>query len=480
MPNDKTAVISGGGPCGLAAALMLHQRGWGRIVVLERNPSAVSFDKNKGFNYLIDARGQKLLTQLGLADRLQSYGVENQRNIMRLVGPDGAQKTFKSPFFDPRRDAAFWIRRDRFQAMLFDRIMELDDDRIDLLFGWRFEGVELSSSGPPTIVGVSEGGEERRDFNADLLLGCDGLRSSVRTAMASDSGAPAKAFDQVRHPSPASQLYYKVLQMPARIPLKGDLPPADDHRMAYTFLARHREPDKAMAMVGYPVANPSEPRTMNIIRLEGHAIWRIKTTSELFEFLEDAFPQLPIRGVLTDEEAEDFVATPPPKFPAPQYTRTIHAVFSSQGGSLPALLLGDAAHAFPPDLGLGVNCALEDVHHLNRHLDMAGGDPEAASRAFDKEQAPERAALVRLVQTVAPYQYNQRPWSTRIWALQFFAVEALHRLVPVWIDRSQVLLAQRDELRFTEIRRRQILNRWKVGALLLAPVAALWGVMAAF
>ena len=41
--------------------------------------------------------------------------------------------------------------------------------------------------------------------------------------------------------------------------------------------------------------------------------------------------------------------------------------FSIQSKSL--LLLGDALHAFPPDLGQGVNSGLEDVVELNNCLD---------------------------------------------------------------------------------------------------------------
>ena len=33
------ALIVGGGPAGLAVALLLHKRGWKRIVVLEQQPS---------------------------------------------------------------------------------------------------------------------------------------------------------------------------------------------------------------------------------------------------------------------------------------------------------------------------------------------------------------------------------------------------------------------------------------------------------
>lgn len=43
------AVIVGGGPSGLATALMLAKRGWTDISILERTPSAEFFDPLKAF-----------------------------------------------------------------------------------------------------------------------------------------------------------------------------------------------------------------------------------------------------------------------------------------------------------------------------------------------------------------------------------------------------------------------------------------------
>lgn len=42
-------VIVGGGPSGLATALMLAKRGWNDISVIERTPSADYFDKELAF-----------------------------------------------------------------------------------------------------------------------------------------------------------------------------------------------------------------------------------------------------------------------------------------------------------------------------------------------------------------------------------------------------------------------------------------------
>ena len=468
---EKTALISGAGPCGLAAALMLHRRGWKRIILLERSPSALSFDKNKGFNYLVDARGQKLLKHLGIADRLARYGVANQRNLITIVKPDGSQRTMASPFWDPRRDEAYWIRRERFLALLSDRVEEINDSRIELHYGTVFDGVVQKGAGLQA-VGVSKEGQAKH-FPADLILGCDGLKSAVRAAMASEPGAEPGAYEQVKFPSPSSELFYKVLQGPAQIQLQGEgAAPCDDNQMGYMFVGRHTDVQKSLALVGYPTASTEEPRTLNIIRLPDHDIWKARSTDELYAFLEDTFPQLPVREVLPQDEAEDFVAEPPPKFPAPQYTKTVHRLFASGDTPVPAVLLGDAAHAFPPDLGLGVNTAMEDVWHLNRHLDACGEDAVAAVHDLDVEQLPERRSLAKLVQTVAPYQYNHLPRQLKIWALKFFAVKGLHKLLPFYIDPPAVLLAQQDELPFSDIRRRQVLNRWKIASLFALICAA--------
>lgn len=457
----RSLFISGGGPSGLAAALLFHQLGWERITLAEKEASASTFDKNKGFNYLIDARGQKLLNLLGLTEDLKHYGVENRRNLMTKVTATGEKKQFASPFWDPKRDSAYWSRRQSLQEMLFNAIQARNDGRITLLYGHSFADFDTSAeNGPPEILIESAAGERQR-LTADLVLACDGLRSAVREAMARHVRAPEGSFDMVRHPSPSSKLNYKVLNMPAHIPFAIGDGAADDNKMAFAFLSRWTEPRKAMALVAYPVADPNDPRTVNVIRLPDHELWDIDTPDALLDFLEDGFPQLPIRDLVSQQEAQDFAHSQPGRFPAPQYARKVHGVVSSNAADLHCLCIGDAAHAFPPDLGLGVNTALEDLFILSGMLTGKTAAPDTlgwACGAYDASQRPEREALARLVQTVAPYQYNQTPWKLKLWALRFFFVKALHKAFPKLVEPPAVLLAQNDHLTFSEIRARQLRN----------------------
>mmetsp|Transcript_15499 Transcript_15499/g.50611 ORF Transcript_15499/g.50611 Transcript_15499/m.50611 type:complete len:234 (+) Transcript_15499:159-860(+) len=144
----------------------------------------------------------------------------------------------------------------------------------------------------------------------------------------------------------------------------------------------------------------------NVIQPSTHRVWRMTTADELLAYLAECFPQIEdIESLVTRQEASgrgiaclgvsarsgrrddagctrpmpveqhsgtnrppsftplqanNFISTPPGRFPAPQYVRQLSGLV---GGTAFALF-GDAAHAFPPDLGQGVNSALEDVSAL--------------------------------------------------------------------------------------------------------------------
>jgi threonine dehydrogenase-like Zn-dependent dehydrogenase len=83
-------VVVGGGPAGLGAALMLAQRGWTGITVLERAPSVVlASDAERSYVYCIDMRGRALLNPLGLGDAISAAGVATRSVVVNRVMPSG-------------------------------------------------------------------------------------------------------------------------------------------------------------------------------------------------------------------------------------------------------------------------------------------------------------------------------------------------------------------------------------------------------
>jgi 2-polyprenyl-6-methoxyphenol hydroxylase-like FAD-dependent oxidoreductase len=115
-------------------------------------------------------------------------------------------------------------------------------------------------------------------------------------------------------------------------------------------------------------------------------------------------------------QANKFISSPAGRFPAPQFVRRLSCVVRGTGFAL----LGDAAHAFPPDLGQGVNSALEDVSVL---LDALRGQGTALNRSDLSQEVgavPPGGGIdgVALAQALKVYQRERAP-----------AAEALARIV---------------------------------------------------
>ena len=175
------------------------------------------------------------------------------------------------------------------------------------------------------------------------------------------------------------------------------------------------------------------PRTANIIKPADHAIWAMREADELLDYVRNSFPQLPEpEGFVSRAEAEAFVAARPGAFPAPRFVRQLAA----RRGRTGVVLLGDAAHSFPPDVGQGVNAALEDVGALAAALGGGAGatarDDDAALDAalarYQAERAPAAEALARIVRVAFPYQYDQSFWRSKLFLAGFAARLGLSKL----------------------------------------------------
>ncbi|MEJ1939151.1 FAD-dependent oxidoreductase, partial [Nostoc sp. NIES-2111] len=127
-------MIVGGGPAGLATALMLAKRGWTDITVLEQRSTADYYEPDKSFNYLIDGRGQKFTDYLGITSKLSKIGVSTQDFYLTRIAPDGSRKLLKLPIVDPKRKTSYWITRKAFVRMLYQEVEQNWQNSIKVLF----------------------------------------------------------------------------------------------------------------------------------------------------------------------------------------------------------------------------------------------------------------------------------------------------------------------------------------------------------
>jgi len=477
MSSKSIAVISGAGPSGLAAAIKLHQLGWSEINLIEQRESLETFDRGKAFNYQLDGRGQKMLADIGIDEAtVQTYGVANLKSVFTTYDPTGNPRTLTIPFVLEDKQTAYWITRNALLEMLYSRLEEVNTDgRIKLRFGHQFESIE--DVGAVRVARLKDHVGQETNIPAKLIIGCDGLNSNVRKSLATEPTLNADDYTMVAKASPSSRLLYKVICLPATIAINGDGVEVTNNLESYIFTSTYKEFDEKLALFSLPVARENEQRTANIILPQTHKLWCIDDPEELRAYLEEAFPQLDIDEVFPPHEIEDFLARRPGKFPEPQYSPKVYAKLGAEQNEVACVLIGDAAHSFPPDLGLGVNSALEDVFLFGKCMETQPENLACAAVSYETKRLPESRALVRLVRKVFPYQYNHVPWRFALSLSKIIAQMRLHRWSGKLIDEPTFRLCQDERISYTELERRMIRSDIYFYGI-LASIAGLIGFMA--
>ena len=452
--NDyhQQILIVGGGPAGFATALMLAKRGWENITVLEKRPSADYYEPDKAFNYLIDGRGQKFTDYLNLTEKLSQNGVASTDFELTKITPDGKRKTVKLPIVDPNRKPAYWITRKTFVNLLYQEIENNWQDSINVIFYAKCLEIHKKISDEDKsekleVTAEIENGENIR-FEHFILIGCDGINSIVRNTLKKWDKSLSSKFEIKYSPSPSAGLKYKILTLPPKFSLDENGEELSTSEMAYAVRSALKDRKKSISLGLLPVKNPDEVRTANIIAKPNHTIWELSNGEEMHDFLTKSFPQLPIHKIVSPQELERFAQSEGGEFPIPQHCNGFYSKLNDQAF---IVLLGDAIHSFPPDLGQGVNSALEDVYTLNEALDKSKNNLSEALPLYESSRVTDTKALIRLMQIGYPWQYNQAPIRKKLWSVKILLRLGLSKLLPYIFCPPAFFLVQNHQLSYREI-----------------------------
>ncbi|NJL62514.1 MAG: FAD-dependent monooxygenase [Methylacidiphilales bacterium] len=453
--GDNVLII-GGGPAGLATALMLAKRGWTNVTVLEQRIASDYYEPDKSFNYLIDGRGQDLTDLLGLTEELSQISVPSTEFYLTQVKHDGSSKTSKLAVVDPNRKAAYWIPRSAFVSLLDNEIQRNWQGKITVLFNAKcieIRQIANTSDEVENLEAIAQiNTKEIIKFSPQFLLGCDGIGSIVRSTLNEWDASNSDQFAMKLFPSPSTGLRYKVLTLPPQFPLDNNGKEHSISEMAYAIRSQIKDPKQKISLGLLPVKDLNQPRTANIITQPGHGIWELKSSGEAYNFLETSFPQLPIRQIISTEEIERFVTSTGGTFPAPQYCPQLYFLLKAAPEKLIGIaLLGDAVHCFPPDIGQGVNSALQDVYLLNEALSQTNDNIASALPLYQSLRSPDLEPLIRLAQTSFPWQYNQDQIGRFLWSINFFMRLALNRVLPFLYSAPSFFLLQNHQLSYRQI-----------------------------
>ena len=265
----------------------------------------------------------------------------------------------------------------------WDRLQQLLQNNVPAScyhLGHDFERVE--QDGSKVRVRFANGRVER----ADLLIGGDGIRSSVRAQVA-----------------PEVQPIYAGYYIWRGAPNEADLgPEARKHFLDYIFYLPERQ-----QVLGYPIAglnNALEPgrRRYNFIwyRVGDAALLREMCVDEQGRQHEHSVPPPLVRRELIAQMRADAAAIMPPalldaldKIAQPFFT-PVYDFFSPSLVYGRVALVGDAAGSSRPHMGFGVSKAGDDAFALAQALDQHD-DVDTALARYDALRQPIGERIVR-------------------------------------------------------------------------------------
>ena len=347
------AIVVGGGIAGPAMGMALRATGVD-AVVLERSRG----DRAAGSWFTIAPNGLAALDALGALDPVRGIGVPTRHNIM--VGATG-NELGRLPLGRPLDDGtpALSFRRPELSAALMG---EARDRGVDVRYAARAVSAETSAAGAAVVLA------DGTRVEGDIVIGADGIRSVVRTAI--DPGAVGGRY--------VGLVNYGGVTPAASIPGGTGLDPE-----AWTFVFGRRAffgalPTPAGDVVWFvneprPPMSPEERAAQAPGGLIAHL-------AELARPDAGPFADLIAAGRLELEGD--------PTYDLPR-VRTWHR------GNL--ALIGDALHAPSPSSGQGASMALEDAVVMAaslRDARDAGLGPGSAFAAFD---AARRRRVERIV-----------------------------------------------------------------------------------
>ena len=346
--NRGNIIIAGAGLGGLTLALCLARAGFA-VTVLEQAEALGEV----GAGVQISANGARVLYHLGLDHALQSVGFKPEQGEMRhwqsgetlSSRPLGraSEEAFGFPYFH--------LHRADFHAVLADALEGLAPRAVRL--GAKVAGFSQSNSG---VRVTTESGES---YEADVLVGCDGIHSVVRTQLF----------------GPDAPRFTGCVAWRATVPVDA-LPPGHVRPVASNWIGRGGH------FVHYYVRRGE---LVNCVGVMEQDEWQAESWSNegaKAEFLND-FKDW-------HEDLKILIRTAQTCFRWGLFDRDPMESWSEGR----VTLLGDACHPMLPFMAQGAVMAIEDAYTLAQCLAVAANGPEGALRRYE-DLRRERTATVQ-------------------------------------------------------------------------------------
>ncbi len=355
----RSVIIVGGSLTGLMCALHLVRRGY-HVSIFEamsnhqveadtlnqRSPRSISMD--------ISTRGIEALKTVGLFEKVKAFSVPMNHKITHDI--EGHQKSI--PYGQFEHEFILTIARNQLYKILLDECRNFDT--IKVIFSHRL--IDLCPNKKESVF-RNELTHAVVRYSSDIVIGADGVNSSVRSLL--------ESFEQTHFHIEYFPMSYKALSIPARFP--SDL----------NLNAMHTWPRDGFMLTAQPNLDGSFGCAL-LMHESGNTpnFNNIRTPKAIRSLFNQQLPDASIRMPNLEDE---YINHPSGK---------LKTVSSSQWGFYDfVLLLGDSVHAMVPFFGQGVNCCFEDCTFLLKTLDEVNDHWPSVLSKFNNSRVKDAAAI---------------------------------------------------------------------------------------
>jgi kynurenine 3-monooxygenase len=352
-------VVVGGGLVGSLLAAFLVRRRF-EVTVYERRPDPRETQAAAGrsINLIVTSRGVHALREVGLDETVARHTVPVTGRMIHSL--DG-ELTFQ-PYGRDDSECNYSISRAGLNRLL---ITEAEERGVHFRFRKSLTGMDFAS-GSLTFADEPSGRTLVED--APVVIGADGARSAVRSALAEVGGFEV-SIEPLTHG-------YEQLSVPAG---EGGL-----FRMEKRGL--HLWPRSHVLLMALPNLDGSFTMTLYLPMEGPSSFGELDTAGKVSELFERQFPDaIPLVPDLAERFFENRTGG----------LATVRCSPWHLEGR--AALVGDAAHTIAPLFGQGMNCGFEDCTALDRLLAEYGReDWGSVFAAFTRERKPHADAIAEM------------------------------------------------------------------------------------
>ncbi|MBF5058801.1 FAD-dependent monooxygenase [Candidatus Neptunochlamydia vexilliferae] len=356
--QKKSVTIIGAGLTGLMLSIYLAKRGYTVTIYDFRPDPDVTYYKYDGsgraMSLDLSVRGLLALSEIGLDKNILSRSIPMKKRVIHLL--DGA--LIDLPYGKGDDTYINTVARSDLHKHLLSKARTFNAVKIH--FNQRFLSFDLKSKKASFIDEITQ---EEYTVPTTLLVGCDGVHSSVREYIEQTSGT---SF--VKHPF---NYEYKALKVPASL------------AEALELEAMHMWPRQNSMLVAQPDYEGSFTSVL-LLPKDGTKSFKniLKNPETIRSFFQQEFGDVcPLIPDLVEEMINN---------PMGSFVTTTGGQWQLEGK---VLIMGDSAHSMTPFFGQGINCCFEDCYLLNKYLDKFEDNWDVALPIFEKNRKIDTEAI---------------------------------------------------------------------------------------